>query len=433
MELLILLGLILLNGLFAMSEIALVTSRKTRLAKRAAEGDGASAVALQLAEDPTRFLSSIQIGITSIGLLSGIVSEAVLAAPLAIWMQSLGLPASTADIGSTALVVITVTYLSIVIGELVPKRLGQINPEAIARRVARPMQLLALLVRPFVALLSLSTHGLLRLLRIRQDKGNQVTEEDIHLLLAEGSEAGTIELNQHRMVRNVFLLDDRQLGSLMVPRANIQFLDIQQPAAENLRRLLDSEFSRFPVCDGGLDQVLGVIHAKTLLAQAARGEPLDLVNNLLPGIYIPETLTALALLEEFSRQRMHLAFVIDEYGVIEGIVTRQDVLASVTGEFTSDQADHPKAQIREDGSWLLDATLPLPELKDCLQLRHLPEEDKKRYHTLGGMLLLLLGHIPVTGERIEWESWQLEIIDMDGKRIDKVLANPLDITENNPA
>lgn len=425
MEYLILLGLIVLNGLFAMSEIALVTARKARLMKLAAEGDTAASIALKLGEDPTKFLSTIQIGITSIAILNGIVGEAVLAGPLSLWLQSFGLPEATASIGATAAVVIVVTYVSIVIGELVPKRLGQINPEPIARLVARPIQLLATFTRPFVLLLTFSTHALLRLMGIKQGAQNIVTEEEIHAMLEEGSEAGVIEQHQHEMVRNVFRLDDRQLGSLMIPRSDVVYLNIKLPPEENLRCLIESEHSRFPVCDGGLDKVLGVIHAKQALACVAKGLTPDYTVNLHPSIYVPETLTGMELLEQFRANNMQMAFVIDEYGEIEGIVTLQDVLEAVTGEFTPRNAEDAWAVQREDGSWLLDGAIPIPEMKDCLELITVPEEDKGRYHTLSGMVMLLLGRVPSTGDYSDWEGWRFEVVDMDEKRVDKVLVTPL--------
>lgn len=425
MEILLLIGLIVLNGLFAMSEIALMTARKARLMKLSAEGDHAAAIALKLGEDPTKFLSAIQIGITSIGLLNGIVGEAVLAGPFSAWLQNLGIPERHANIGATAVVVVVVTYVSIVIGELVPKRLGQITPEPIARLVARPMQLLALVTRPFVVLLSVSTHTILRLMGVKHSASTSVTEEEIHAILEEGSEAGVIEQHQHEMVRNVFRLDERQLGSLMIPRSDIVILDTKLPADENLQRVIDSEHSRFPVCDGSLDKILGVIHAKQALSAVVKGQLPDFTVNLHPCLYVPETLTGMELLEQFRENQMHMAFVIDEYGEIEGMVTLQDVLEAVTGEFTPRNAEDAWAVQRQDGSWLLDGTIPIPEMKDRLELKSAPEEEKGRYHTLSGMVMLLLGKVPSTGDYADWEGWRFEVVDMDHKRIDKVLATPL--------
>ncbi len=422
MEVLILIGLILLNGVFAMSEIALVTARRTRLAKLASDGDAASSVALKLGEDPTRFLSTIQIGITSIGILNGIVGEAVLAGPFSELLQTWGVPERPAQIGATAVVVVVITYVSIVVGELAPKRIGQINPEPIARLVARPMVALATISKPFVILLSISTQTLLRALGVRQTVQSSVTEEEIQAMLQEGSEAGIIEQHQRDMVRNVFRLDDRQLGSLMIPRSDVIFVDIRLPSEENLRRLIESEYSRFPVCDGGLDKLLGVIYAKQALAYVARGKDPDFTTNLHPCVFVPETLTGMELLEQFRANNIQLAFVIDEYGEIEGLITLHDVLEAVTGEFTPRNAEDSWAVQREDGSWLLDGAIPIPEMKDRLELRTVPEEDKGRYHTLSGMMMLLLARVPATGDYAEWEGWRLEVVDMDNKRVDKVLA-----------
>ncbi len=425
METLFLVALVLLNGVFAMSEIALVTARRARLAKLAEGGDNGAVVAMKLGEDPTRFLSTIQIGITSIGILNGIVGEAALAAPLAQWLSEFGLPLRACHIGATALVVIVITYISIVIGELVPKRIGQINPEGIARLVAKPMNALAIASRPFVVLLTLSTNTLLRLLGKRDTGAPSVTEEEIHAMLEEGSEAGVIEKHEHEMVRNVFRLDDRQIGSLMVPRADILWIDLNQPQETNLMRLADSEHSRFPVCRGGLDDIVGVIAAKQLLNQSLRGNEFDLTAQLQPAIYVPESLTGMELLDQFRTTGTHMMFVIDEYGEVLGIVTMQDVLEAVTGEFLPHDLADSWAIQREDGSWLLDGLIPLLELKDRLELKTVPEEEKGRYHTLSGMVLWLLGRLPCTGDIITWEQWRLEVIDMDGKRIDKILATHL--------
>lgn len=425
MEIFFLLGLILLNGVFAMSEIALVTARRARLKKLAAEGDTSAAVALQLGEDPTRFLSTVQIGITSIGILNGIVGESVFAAPLSKWLLSVGVPEKPAEIGATVLVVVVVTYFSIVIGELVPKRLGQINPEPIARLVARPMQLLALITRPFVRLLTFSTKTILSLMGVKQDTAAGVTEEEIHALLEEGSESGVIEHNQHEMVKNLFRLDDRQLGSLMIPRAEVVFLDVSEPLDENLRRVTESERSRFPVCRGGFEEVLGVLHSKQVLAAALKGQKPDLLHNLQPCVFVPETLTGMELLENFRDHHMSMAFVIDEHGEVEGIVTLHDLLEAVTGEFQPRNAADSWAVQRDDGTWLLDGSIPLPDLKDRLELKTLPEEDKGRYQMLSGLVMLLLGRVPKTGDHADWAGWRLEVVDMDNMRIDKVLASPL--------
>jgi putative hemolysin len=434
MEILFLVTLILLNGAFAMSEIALVTARRGRLARLAEDGDGAAAIAIKLHDEPTRFLSTIQIGITSIGILNGIIGEAVLAEPMAIWLQALGMAVETSSIVSTALVVVVITYISIVVGELVPKRIAQFNPEGIARLVARLMQLLSLLTRPFVRLLTLSTDSILSLLGQRKQDGQSVTEEEIHAILEEGSEAGVIEQQEHDMVRNVFRLDDRQIGSLMIPRADIVYLDVNRPLQESLDHVTDSEHSRFPVCRGGLHDVLGIINAKQLLRKTLKGGVTDLATQLQPAVFVPESLTGMDLLDHFRASGVQMVMVVDEYGEVQGLVTLQDVLEAVTGEFKPRNQEDAWAVQREDGSWLLDGLIPVPELKDKLELRTVPEEDKGRYHTLSGLMMWLLGRLPQTGDVSIWEDWRLEVVDLDGKRVDKVLASRLpDAAESAPS
>ncbi|OZA29913.1 MAG: hypothetical protein B7X91_00285 [Hydrogenophilales bacterium 17-64-11] len=433
MEILFLTALIVLNGAFAMSEIALVTARRARLARLAEDGDAAAAVAMKLHDDPTRFLSTVQIGITSIGILSGIVGEAALAQPLALWLQSLGLETEASRIASTALVVVVITYVSIVVGELVPKRIGQFNPEGIARRVARPMHLLAILARPFVRLLAGSTDAILRLLGKQPSSQEGVIEEEIHALLEEGSESGAIEQQERDMVRNVFRLDERHINSLMIPRADIVYLDTSLPPEENLRRVAESEHSRFPVCRGGLDEVLGIVTAKQLLNQRLRGGNADdLTARLTPAVYVPESLTGMDLLEHFRASDTQMVLIIDEYGEINGLVTLQDVLEAVTGEFKPHNQEDAWAVPREDGSWLLDGLIPIPELKDRLGLKAVPEEGKGRYHTLSGLVMWLSGRLPQTGDILVWENWRLEVVDLDGKRIDKILATPISPAEGTP-
>lgn len=422
MEIAILLALILLNGLFAMSEIALVTARKARLQRQIENGDRGAIAAVQLGEDPTRFLSTVQIGITSIGVLNGVVGESTLAQPLGLWLQGFGLAPGTSGYVATAIVVAGLTYFSIVLGELVPKRLGQMAPETIARLVARPIGWLAVASTPFVKLLSSSTRLVLRLLGTKVDRGPGVTEEEIHALLVEGSEAGIIEQHEHTMVRNVFRLDDRQLASLMVPRGDVVYLDVEAPLEENLRRIEESDHSRFPVVRGGMHDIIGVVSARQLLARRLRGEQADLLAVLTPAVFVPESVTGMELLENFRGSGGQVAFVIDEYGEVLGLVTLQDLIEAITGEFKADAAGEEWAVQREDGSWLLDGLIPIPELKDRIGLRQVPEEEKERYHTLSGMLLLLLGRLPQIADTVQWGDWRFEIVDMDGKRIDKVLA-----------
>jgi putative hemolysin len=424
MEAALLLGLILLNGVFAMSEIAIVTARRGRLQALEARGDLGAATAIRLNAEPTHFMSTVQIGITSISILNGIVGEAAFARPFALWLQSLGFEQGSSQIAATALVVIVVTYLSIVLGELVPKRLGQIRAEGVARAVSRPMAGLAVVAKPFVRLLSASTDLILKLLGMQGRQAPTVTEEEIHAMLEEGSDVGVIETEEHQMVRNVFRLDDRQIASLMVPRKEIVYVDLERPATENFKRIESAVHTRFPVCRGGLRDIVGVVSAKQLLTQYLRGETPDLAANLTPAVFVPESLTGMELLQNFRSSAAQLVIVIDEYGEVQGMVSLRDVIEAITGEFHQHDVEDAWAVQREDGSWLIDGLMPVPELKDRLGLNSVPEEERGRYNTLSGMAMLLLGRVPRTGETVEWESWRFEIMDMDGKRIDKVLASP---------
>lgn len=429
MEVALLFALILLNGVFAMSEIALLTVRKARLQKAVEEGDLGAAAAVQLNENPTQFLSTIQIGITSISILNGIVGEAVFAEPLGRWLESMGVDGGLAHILATGLVVVVVTYFSIVLGELVPKRLGQINAEPIARLVARPMMALTVGTKFFVRILGGSTDLILGTIGARNLTNQGVTEEEIKAMLEEGSESGVIEEQEHAMVRNVFRLDDRQIASLMVPRGDIVYLDSEADYEETLQRIEGSEHSRFPVVKGDLNEIIGILSVRHLLGKSLRGEAFDLRANLQPPVYVPESLTGMELLENFKASGVHLAFVIDEYGELLGMVTLQDLLEAITGEFKPRHAEDTWGVRRDDGSWLLDGIIPIPEMKDRLELKAVPEEERERYHTLSGMMMLLLGRLPRVGDKINWSGWEFEIVDMDDKRIDKVLASPRPETE----
>lgn len=421
MDIVILLFLILLNGLFAMSEIAIVTAKRNRLASLAASGRHSAQAALELAENPTQFLSTVQIGITSIGVMSGIWGESVLAAPFALWLQEIGVPPIYSDNLATGLVVATVTYLSIVLGELTPKRIGQARAEAIACIVARPMQLLAVAAKPFVFALANSTNLAVRLLGQNHTKNDDVTEEDIHALLEEGSSSGIIDEQEHRMVKNVLRLEDRSVSSLMVPRSAIVFLDTTLSAEENFRKAVASPHSRFPVCEARIDNLLGVVNTKELLAAAITGQAIDFTDIMKPCHMVPESLTAMDLLDFFRSTHCQTVFIVDEYGDIQGLVTLQDLMEALTGEFIAPGSEHESYIIpRPDGSYLLDGLLPIIELKDCLGLS--PLEDEDQYETLSGLIMTQLSRIPATGDCLCVQDWQLEIVDMDGHRIDKVLA-----------
>ncbi len=424
MDIALLIALILLNGVFAMSEIALVTARKSRLQRMADEGDRSAAIAMRLGEEPTQFLSTVQIGITAIGILNGIVGESALAGPLSKLIQGLGIDPQISAVGSTVFVVVVITYASIVVGELVPKRIAQFNAEGIARLMAKPIALLAKLSRPFVNLLSISTDGLLRLIGKSELSSANLTEEDIHAVLMEGSQTGVIEKHEHEMVRNVFRLDDRPIVSLMTPRSEMVCFDLDQPFGESLAQLIGSDHSRFPVCRGGMNEVLGVITAKRLLRLQLKGDlPAGIGEHLLPVVYVPESMTGMKLLEQFRVSGVQMVFVVDEYGEVLGLVTLQDLLEALAGEFKSRDPEDVWAVHRKDGSYLLDGLIPIPEFKDLLGLKAVPEEEKGLYYTLSGMMMWLIGRVPRTGDVTEWDGWRFEVVDMDGNRIDRVLAS----------
>jgi putative hemolysin len=423
MELALLVFLILLNGIFAMSEMALTASRKARLQVMVESGDQGARTALELHDNPTKFLSVVQIGITSIGVLNGIVGEAAFSQPFARWLGiSFEWSERVSSISATAMVVMVITFLTIIFGELVPKRLGQMYPEGVARVVAPPMEWLSWIARPFVLLLSFCTEGTLRLMGIKGRPDRSVTEEEIAASLEEGVDAGVIEAQEHQMVRNVFRLDDRQVGSMMIPRTEINWLDAQASPEHVIHVLGETEHSRYPVCKGSLDEVLGVVTAQSLLHQTMQGKPLNLVGKLLPAVFVPETLSGMELLDHFKALGTQLVFVVDEYGEVQGMITVRDVLEAITGEFSSESQEDSWAVQREDGSWLFDGLIPVPECKDRLGLRDLPEEDKGRYNTLAGMVMLLLGRLPEVTDTVQWEEWRFEVVDLDGKRVDKVLA-----------
>ncbi|WP_418316526.1 hemolysin family protein [Piscinibacter sakaiensis] len=433
MDVALLVFLILLNGIFAMSEMALTASRKARLQVMVETGDSGAKAAMALHDDPTRFLSVVQIGITSIGILNGIVGEAAFSAPFAAWLRdTFGMQQGASDITATGMIVVTITFATIIFGELVPKRLGQMYPESVARLVAKPMDWLSILASPFVKLLAFSTVGTLALLGIKGGPSRSVTEEEIAAQLEEGLESGVIEAHEHQMVRNVFRLDDRQVGSMMIPRSEIVWLDVNQSAEEIMQIVSTEEHSRYPVCRNGLSDVVGVISAQTLLRQAVQGLPLalsKLSEGLQPCVFVPETLSGMELLEQFRASGAQLVMVVDEYGEVQGMITVRDVLEAIAGEFTTPTDDDAWAVSQGEGGWIFDGLIPVHELKDRLDLKELPEEDRGRYNTLAGMIMLLLGRLPMTGDTVDWENWRFQVVEMEGKRVDRVFATAID--ENN--
>ena len=448
MDFLLIAFLTLLNAVFAMSEMAIASSRKARLTALAESGDKGAHAALSLMGTPTQFLSTVQVGITSIGVLNGIIGDAAFSGGLSSWLQTLGVAPRAADISATALVVTVITFITIVFGELVPKRIGQLYPEPVARLVARPMMWVASVAKPFVKLLSISTLAVLKLLRIDNSAGRAVTEEEITASLEEGVDAGLIEEHEHQMVQNVFLLDDRLLTSLMLPRSDIEWLDASDTLAEAIDKAGSTGHSWYPVCRGGLDDVVGVVNVAKLLALHGQIRPLSQVHGApaatptaalttmpavadrigvyaVPAVFVPETLTGMELLEQFRARSTRIVFVVDEYGVVQGLMTPMDMLEAITGELQPGAQVDAWATRRDDGSWLIDGVMPVSELKARLDIRELPEESRGRYNTVAGLLQSVSGRLLGTGEKINCAGWNFEVVDLDGKRIDKVLASPL--------
>ena len=426
-EILLILLLILANGVFAMSEIAVVSSRRPRLQQRAEEGDAAAAAALRLAKDPGDFLSAVQIGITLIGILAGAYGGATLARNLALALEPIPWLAPYAESVSLILVVLVITFLSLVFGELVPKRLALNDPERIAARVARPMRILTTITMPLVRLLSGTTELVLRLLGMKPSAEPPVTEEEIKVMVSQGTEAGVIAEAEQDLVTNVFRLGDLRVGAIMNPRTEVDWLDLEDPLEEVRRKITASRYSRLPVARGSLDDVVGVVQAKDLLGLCLGGEPLDLQAALRPALFLPESATALQLLETFKATGETMCLVIDEYGGSQGLVTATDVLETVVGDLgMMGEPNQPRAVQREDGSWLVDGLMQVDEVREALGLDMLPAEEDESYQTLGGFMMAHLGRIPVAADHFETSGLRFEVVDMDERRVDKVLITRIE-------
>ena len=428
MDILLIALLTLINGAFAMSELALTASRKVRLTNMAEAGDKGAIAALALLDNPTRFLSSVQVGITSIGMLNAIVGEAAFSGGVADWLEGLGLSEPVASFTATGIVVTVITFITIVFGELVPKRIGQLYPEAVSRLVARPMTWVATGAKPFVWLLSACTHGVLKLLRIDTVGDRGVTEEEIAASLEEGVDAGLIEEHEHQMVQNVFELDDRPLTSMMLPRSEIKWLEAGATVAQCLEKVAqDGEngtHSWYPVCRGSLDDVVGKISVGQLL-NLGLAHAGSIEAHVKSAVFVPETLTGMELVEQFRTRSTRMVLVVDEYGTVQGLITPNDLLEAITGELQPLAQGDAWATRREDGSWLIDGAMPVGELKARLDIDTLPDEERGRYNTVAGLLMAVSGRLPATGDIIDCAGWRFEVVDLDGRRIDKLLASPL--------
>lgn len=425
LEFLLILLLLLANGFFAMAEIAVVSVRKARLQQPADEGDRRAQAALRLAQDPDEFLSTVQIGITLIGTLAGAFGGATLSEDLAVFVARVPALAPYAEEIAFALVVVLIAYLSLVIGELAPKRLGLNNPERIAMRVAGPMRLLARGFSPLVRLLTVSTDLLLRVFNVRPSSEPTVTEEEIKVMVAQGAEAGVLSEAESTVMQSIFRLADRSVGSLMTPRIEIAWLEVESTPEQLLATIATHSHSRYPVCRGKLDNIVGVVEAQRLLVCRVTQSRLDLQAILQPPLFVPETLPAVHLLEKYHEAGQQVALVVDEYGGVQGLATMHDVLNAAVGDITGRFAEEtPRAVQREDGSWLFDGMLPVDDLRSVIDVAHLPGEIEGTFETLGGFMMMHLGRIPEVSDHFEWGGLRFEVLDMDGRRVDKVLVMP---------
>jgi putative hemolysin len=422
LELLIIVALAIINGVFSMSEAAVIASRKARLQQAAERGDKGARAALKLANDPERFLSTVQIVITLIGILAGVFGGATVAGQLSAFLATIPALEPVSGPLGYVLVVLLTTYLSLILGELVPKTLALRYPERISSLIARPMRTLARIASPIVTLLTASTGAVLWLIGIRSSDEPPVTQEEIQTMIQQGVDAGVFELSEHEMVEGVFRLGDLRVRDMMQPRPEIIWLDINDPPSINQQKVVAHDRSRFPIGDGDLDQVLGVVDTRDLLARAFAGKTFNLREVMHDALFVPEGMSASKVLELMKNEGQAMAIVLGEYGGVEGLVTLQDVLEEIVGE---DEEDEPQVVVRDDGSWLLDGMLSIDEAKEAIHIDDPIPGERDAFDTLGGFVMTQLGRIPEPADSFVWENWRFEVMDMDGKRVDKVLVQAL--------
>jgi putative hemolysin len=422
----IVLLLIVLNGVLAMSELAIVSARPNRLQQMADNGNKGAKAALDLASDPSKFLSTVQIGITLIGIVNGAFGGATLSQPVARQLARVPLIESYASTVAGAVVVLLITYLSLIIGELVPKQLALQRSEAAASLIAPMMQVLSKVTAPVVWFLAVSNEAVLKLLRADHADEPAVTEEEVKVLLMQATEAGIFERAEQEMVAGVFGLGDRTAGELMTPRHAIIFLDLAEPAEENMKRMGETHFQVYPVCDGSTDNVVGVVNTRDLWHQHVEKKTISIRETMRPALFVPEISPVLSVLQQMRDSKSAVAIVIDEYGGVEGLLTINDVLGGVVDEIGSHEGEDvvEGAVRRDDGTWLVDGVLGAHEVRELFGIKELPGEEAGRFETIGGFILDQLGHIPVEGESVEVEDHRIEVVDMDGHRIDKVQVIP---------
>lgn len=425
-EFLIIILLIIANGIFSMSEIAIVSSRKSRLQHLAEDGSSGAKAALDLSNMPNRFFSTIQIGITLVGTLAGAFGGATIAESLAIRLREIPLLASNSELISIGAVVLVITYLTLILGELVPKRLALSSPEKIASTVAPYLSMLSAIVSPIVYVLSVSTDLVIKVMRIKPSSEPTVTEEEIRVLIDQGTSAGVIQEVEQDIVERVFRLGDRRVEALMTPRSEIVWLDVDDTPETIREKISCHPYSLFPVCKGDLDNVLGVVQAKDLLSCTMKEGQVDLKETLMQPLFVPASTKAFKVLERFKETGIHLAMVVDEYGAVQGVVTLTDILEAIVGDIPHiDELAEPQIVKRDDGSYLIDGMLPVDEFKELFEIERLPDEDSGLYQTAGGFVMMHLEKIPTSGDRFEWGGLRFEVVDMDDNSVDKLLIVPL--------
>lgn len=426
LEIAIVLVLIALNGIFSMSEFALVSAKKTRLKQREKEGDKRAAVALKLANEPTPFLSTIQIGITLVGIFAGALGGATISKEFAVYLGKFSILSPYSNAISITLVVLLITYLTLIFGELVPKRLALNNAESIASSMAKPMFYLSVIARPLVVILSSSTEAVLRFMKVRKTTEPPVTEEEIKIMFEEGTRAGVFEKAELSMIEGVLEIGDRRVDSLMTHRTDLIALDLEDPTDENLLRMIESGRSNFPVYEGDLNNIVGMISVKKVLEESVKRGTVDLKALVTKPLFVPESASVLRLLELFKGTGVHIALITDEYGIIQGVITLYDILEAIVGEIRSlGEPVETEISVREDGSWLIDGNTPIEKIKDVLSVDSFPGESLGYYRTIAGLIIFILQRIPETGDHIILGKLRYEVVDMDGNRIDKVLVTPV--------
>lgn len=422
-EVLFIAVLILINGIFSMTEIAVVSARRVRLAGAAARGDAGAAAAVALQEKPARFLSTVQIGITLVGVLSGAFGGALLADEIAALVSMVPALAPYSQPIGFGVIIVIITYFSLVIGELVPKNIALNRPERIAALFSRPMNFISWITSPFVWVLSQSTALVLKVFRIREATDATITADEIKAHIAHGTEIGVLDKTEQELIESVIRLDDRQVTAIMTSRLKIMWLDLDDDIETNRRKLIDSPYSRLPVCRETLDNIVGIVKSRDLLSHVLDGGDMDVEKVVKQPVFVPETITALELLEIFRKSHTLTAVVIDEFGGVVGIVTMNDVLEAIVGDLPTSQTSESRVVVRDDGSMLLDGELLADDFQELLGLSEFPEDEQGSYQTVAGFVLARLEKLPVEGEKFEWEGYVIEVMDMDGRRIDKVLAS----------